>query len=662
MNLSSLSHELNMSINELRAKANAAGFKISPRANKIDNHLAKQIEEALKPKPKVDETPKNTVAKKVSLPAFIKVRDFADLLELPVTNVIKALIQNGVMATINEEVDFETATIIAQDLGFEVASEQTDDVKEFGIGFLQEALSTDANEHKEETVTRPPIVAVMGHVDHGKTTLLDAIRKASVVETESGGITQHIGAYQVKHDGKVITFLDTPGHEAFVEMRARGANVTDLIILVVAADDSVRPQTIEVINRAKFTNTPLIVAINKIDKDNANVMKTKQELAEHGVLLEDWGGKVIAVEISAKKNIGIDKLLEMVLLQAEIEDFKANPHGKTLGTVIESHVAQGKGAVATIIIQNGTLKVGDIMVAGTGFGRVKSLEDEHGKKLKFAGPSRPALISGFSDLPEAGDILQTTEELEEARTIATNAKKMKHSRKLTTRSKLQGDSESKTLNLILKADVAGSLEAIKQSLGKLKNDEIQINILSEGVGEVNESDVLLADSSKGTVIAFRVKTNPKAINLAKQKKVVIDSYDVIYELLENITTAVIAMFTPEMEKATFGKGTILGIFRTEKSEMIIGGKVDEGEIRKSKPVAIWRKTETAPAETDETNEPSTEWQEIGRGEIVELQQNKIDTKEVPRGSEFGMKLKTHVKIQIGDQIESFEETLKQKTL
>ena len=662
MNLSSLSHELNMSINELRAKANAAGFKISPRANKIDNHLAKQIEEALKPKPKVDETPKNTVAKKVSLPAFIKVRDFADLLELPVTNVIKALIQNGVMATINEEVDFETATIIAQDLGFEVASEQTDDVKEFGIGFLQEALSTDANEHKEETVTRPPIVAVMGHVDHGKTTLLDAIRKASVVETESGGITQHIGAYQVKHDGKVITFLDTPGHEAFVEMRARGANVTDLIILVVAADDSVRPQTIEVINRAKFTNTPLIVAINKIDKDNANVMKTKQELAEHGVLLEDWGGKVIAVEISAKKNIGIDKLLEMVLLQAEIEDFKANPHGKTLGTVIESHVAQGKGAVATIIIQNGTLKVGDIMVAGTGFGRVKSLEDEHGKKLKFAGPSRPALISGFSDLPEAGDILQTTEELEEARTIATNAKKMKHSRKLTTRSKLQGDSESKTLNLILKADVAGSLEAIKQSLGKLKNVEIQSNILSEGVGEVNESDVLLADSSKGTVIAFRVKTNPKAINLAKQKKVVIVSYDVIYDLLENITTAVIAMFTPEMEKATFGKGTILGIFRTEKSEMIIGGKVDEGEIRKSKPVAIWRKTETAPAETDETNEPSTEWQEIGRGEIVELQQNKIDTKEVPRGSEFGMKLKTHVKIQIGDQIESFEETLKQKTL
>lgn len=658
MNLSSLSHELNMSIHELRSKANAAGFRISPRANKIDNHLANDIIKALAPKPKEEIKPKAGPAKKVALPAFIKVRDFADLLELPATDVIKALITNGVMATINEEIDFETATIIAQDLGFEVATEQSGEQAEFGIGFLQESLQGEATNNAEGQETRPPIVAVMGHVDHGKTTLLDAIRKASVVDTESGGITQHIGAYQVKHNGKVITFLDTPGHEAFVEMRARGANVTDIIILVVAADDSVRPQTIEVINRAKFTNTPLIVAINKIDKENANVMKTKQELAEHGVLLEDWGGKVIAVEISAKQNIGIDKLLEMVLLQAEIENFKANPNGKTLGTVIESHVAQGKGAVATVIVQNGTLKVGDIMVAGIGFGKVKSLEDEQGKKLKFVAPSRPALISGFSDLPQAGDILQTVETLDEARVIATNAQKMKHSRKLTHHSKLQGDTDSKTLNLILKADVAGSLEAIKQSLSKLKNDEVQIKILSEGIGEVNENDVLLADSSKATVIAFRVKTNPKAINLAKQKQAPIESYDVIYELLENITSAVIAMFTPEMEKATFGKGTILGIFRTEKTQMIIGGRVDEGEIRKSKPVAIWRKAE----EGNHAEIPAGEWMEIGRGEIVELQQSKVDTKEVPRGNEFGMKLKTNVKLREGDQIESFEETLKQKTL
>ncbi len=644
MNLSSLSRELNISIGELRNKANAAGFRISPRANKIDNYLAKQITEALQVKPK-EEAPKDLTPKQVSLPAFIKVRDFAELLQLPATDVIRALIKNGVMATINEEVDFETATIIAQDLGFEVSTEQTGEAKEFGLGFLQESLAAE-----EEKVARPPIVAVMGHVDHGKTTLLDAIRDASVVDTESGGITQHIGAYQVKKNGKFITFLDTPGHEAFVEMRARGANVTDLIILVVAADDSVRPQTIEVINRAKFTNTPLIVAINKIDKPGANVMKVKQELAEHGVLTEDWGGKVIAVEISAKQKQGIDQLLEMVLLQAEVENYVANPNGKLLGTIIESHVAQGKGTVATVIVQNGTLKVGDIIIAGIGYGRVKSLEDEHGKKLKQAGPSAPAQLSGFSDQPEAGDIIQTTETIDEARAMAMNAQKLKHSRKLTARPKLKGDATSKTLNLILKADVAGSLEAIKQSFGKLKNDEVHLNMLSEGIGEVNENDVLLAGNSGGTVVAFRVKTNPKAINLAKQKNVAIESYDVIYELLESVTSAVIAMFTPELERATFGKGKVLAIFRTEKSEMIVGGQVNDGEIRKSKPVAILRKN----AEGEET--------EVGRGEILDLQQNKIATKEVPQGSEFGMKLKTKVKIQEGDIIESFEETLKQKTL
>lgn len=647
MNLSSLSHELNMSVHELRQKAAAAGFRISPRANKIDNHLAKQLQQAFAIKPKEDTKPKNTEPVVVHLPAFIKVRDFAELLQLPATDVIKTLIQNGVMATINEEVDFETASIIAADLGFEVASEQTGEVKEFGAGFLQEQL---ASEKDAEKKTRAPIVAVMGHVDHGKTTLLDAIRETDVVGGESGGITQHIGAYQVKHGDKVVTFLDTPGHEAFVEMRARGANVTDLIILVVAADDSVRPQTIEVINRAKFSNTPIIVAINKIDKEGANIQKVKQELAEHGILTEDWGGKTIAVEISAKQKFGIDKLLEMVLLQAEVENYTANPLGKTLGTVIESHLSQGQGPVATVIVQNGTLRVGDTIVAGTGFGRVKSMEDEHGKKLKSAGPSTPAVISGFSDLPEAGDILQTTETLDEARTIGVTAQKLKHSRRLTGRSKLQANAEDKSLNLILKADVAGSLEAIQQSFSKLKNDEVKINVISEGIGEVNENDIMLADSSKATVIAFRVKTNPKALNMAKQKKVVVDSYEVIYELLENVTSAVVELFTPEMEKLVFGRAKVLAIFRTEKNQMIFGGSVTEGELRKNKQIAIVKKSEEGL------------WEEIARGEILELQQGKIDTKEVARGNEFGMKIKTNYKLQVGDIIESFEESLKQKSL
>lgn len=636
-----------MSVQELRQKASAAGFKISPRANKIDNRLAKQIKDALAVKPKPDPAPKNTDPFKITLPAFIKVRDFAELLKLPITDVMKTLIQNGVMATINEELDFETASIIATDLGFEVSSEQTSEIKEFGAGFLQEQLNSESDTEKKP---RPPIVAVMGHVDHGKTTLLDAIRKTDVVAGESGGITQHIGAYQVKHNGKTITFLDTPGHEAFVEMRARGANVTDMIILVVAADDSVRPQTIEVINRAKFTNTPIIVAINKIDKETANITKVKQELAEHGLLTEDWGGKTIAVEISAKNKIGIDKLLEMVVLQAELEDYRANPNGKTLGTVIESHISQGKGPVATVIIQNGTLHVSDIIVAGVGFGRVKSMEDEHGRKLKSAGPSTPVLISGFSELPEAGDILQTTETLDEARQIGITAQKLKHKRKLTSRSKLKANAEDKTLNLILKSDVAGSLEAIQQSFNKLKNDEVKINVISEGIGEVNENDVMLADSSKATIIAFRVKTNPKALNLAKQKKVNIDSYEVIYELLENVTNAVVEMFTPEMEKLVFGRAKILAIFRTEKSQMIVGGKVIEGEIRKNKEIAVVKKNDEGL------------WQEVARGEILELQQDRVDTKEVSRGNEFGMKIKTNYKIQEGDVIESFEESLKQKSL
>jgi translation initiation factor IF-2 len=642
MNISSLSAELNMSIPELRSYAKQKGFFISPRANKIDNFLAKKIIEAVQSETK-SKTPKETVdqkPKKITLPAFIKVREFSELLNLPVTTVIKTLIKNGIMATINEEVDFETATIIAQDLGFEVETEQSQTTAEFGIGFLQQTINSE-----KDKKPRPPIVAVMGHVDHGKTTLLDAIRKTSVASGESGGITQHIGAYQVKQKNKTITFLDTPGHEAFVEMRARGANVTDLIVLVVAADDGVRPQTVEVINRAKFTNTPLIVAINKIDKENANVMRVKEELSKYGVITEEWGGKTIAVEISANQNKNIDELLETILLTAEIENFSANPEGKTLGTVIESRITQGKGAESTIIIQNGTLKVGDIFVVGGSYGRVKSLEDDKGRKLKEATPSTPVKISGFSTSPESGDILQTVNTIDEARTIATTIQKRARSHKLKIGNSLQGDSTNKTLNIVLKADVAGSLEAIKQSLAKLKNDEVKINIISEGIGEVNETDVLSASSSKATILSFRSKTNPKAINLAKQKQIAIDFYEVIYELLEDITSAIIKMFTPEYEKVSYGKAKILGIFRTEKGQMIIGGKVEEGELKKTRPFYIWRNSE-----------------QIGKGEILELQQNKVPAKEISRGNEFGMKVKSSTKIQEGDVLESFEEHLKQKTL
>jgi translation initiation factor IF-2 len=631
-----------MSVQDLRVKAREKGFFISPRANKVDNFLAKQITEALKPKPVAAKPAVPTEKKKIKLPSFVKVRDFAVILNLPVTTVIKELIKNGIMANINEEVDFETASIVAQDLNFEVEIEADKTVTEFGLGFLQEIASS---EKEENLKSRAPIVTIMGHVDHGKTTLLDTIRKAKVAEGESGGITQHIGAYQVKKNGKFITFLDTPGHEAFSEMRARGANVTDIIVLVVAADDGVRPQTLEVIKRAQFTDTPMIVAINKVDKPEANVLRVKQELAGQGVLTEEWGGKTIAVEISAKQNIGIDTLLEMILLQAEIENLRANPLGKTVGTIIESRVSQGKGATATVIVQNGTLKVGDIIAAGAAFGRIRSLEDETGRKLKEASPSTPAQISGFSEVPQAGDILQTLSTLDEAKSIALQIQRKNHSHKMANKQAIVGDLKNKTLNLILKTDVAGSLEAIKQSIAKLKNDEVKISILSEGVGEVNESDVLLASNSKATVLAFRSKVNSKATNLAKQKGVVLDSYDVIYELIEDVTTAVIKMFTPELEKIALGTAKILQVFRTEKGIMIVGGKVEQGEVKRQSHIMIFR-----------------DGVELGRAEISELQQSKVMAKHINAGEEFGIKLKTSVKVLAGDVIESFEEKIKIKTL
>lgn len=640
-----------MSIQDLRVKAREKGFFISPRANKVDNFLARQISEALAPKPAAPVSTVPVIKKKIKLPAFIKVRDFADLLKLPVTDVIKNLIKNGVMATINEEVDFDTASIVAQDLNFEVETAADTSHKEFGLGFLQEVLKS---EKEENLKPRSPIVTIMGHVDHGKTTLLDTIRKTKVAEGESGGITQHIGAYRVQKNGKWITFLDTPGHEAFSEMRARGANVTDIIVLVVAADDGVRPQTLEVINRAKFTETPMIVAINKVDKPEANVIKVKQELAGVGVLTEEWGGKTIAVEISAKQGLGIDSLLEMILLTAEVENLRANPQGKTIGTVIESRMTQGKGATASVIVQNGTLKVGDIVAAGIAFGRVRSLDDEKGRKLKDAGPSIPVQISGLSETPKAGDILQVPDSLDEARHIAMSAKKKEQSHRFA-RHGLAGDLTTKSLNLVLKADVAGSLEAIKQSIAKLKNDEVKINILSEGVGEINESDVLLASSSKATVIGFRVKTNSKAEGLARQSKVTIDSYDVIYELLENVTTAVIKMFTPELEKVVYGTAKVLAIFRTEKGIMIVGGKVLNGSLKKNSRVIIYR---SATKDSEDKGEP----QELGRAEIMELQQTKVMAKTIGTNEEFGIKLKTPVKILEGDILESFEEKIKPKTL
>ncbi len=618
----------------------AAGFRVSPKANKIDNQIAKQVLNAFSAKPKV-ETPESSAPKEISLPKVLSVKDLASKLGLEVTVVIKKLIQNGVMATINEEIDYDTAAIVASDLGFNVSEVQEQTTK-LGLGHVAEVMGSEEKADANLFVKRPPIVAVMGHVDHGKTTLLDSIRKTKVVDQEAGRITQHIGAYQVEHKGKQVSFLDTPGHEAFAAMRARGANVTDIIVLTVAADDGVKPQTIEVINRAKITETPLIVAVNKIDKPDANIERVKKELADYGVMIEEWGGKVPVAKISALTGLGVDELLDLILLQAEVMDLKANPTGQTLGTVIESHLSRTLGPVATILIQNGTLQLGDIVAVGKAQGKIRSMMDDTGRKVKNAGPSTPVQITGLSDVPTAGDILKTYTNQDEAKAMSLAVIKSDRAKKIATTHAI---SDSKELNLIIKVDVLGSLEAINESLNKLKNSEVKINILEEGAGEITENDILRAASGRAQVLGFHTRLSPQAAKLAQSKKVSVKLYDIIYELIEDLTKQVVEMLTPEILRNDLGRVKILAVFRTEKEKMIIGGNVAEGKIKDGAQFEIKRGDDM-----------------VGTGQVLELQQNKIKSKEVLRGSEFGTVIKSNIKVEAGDVLVVFEESVRKRTL
>lgn len=548
---------------------------------------------------------------------------------------------NGVMATINEEIDADTAGIIASEFGVEVEVQKADsEGVKMGLGYVYDLI---AREEPANLKPRSPIVAVMGHVDHGKTTLLDTIRKTNVVATESGAITQHIGAYQIEHAGKLITFLDTPGHEAFAAMRARGANVTDIIVLVVAADDSVKPQTLEVINRAKLTKTPMIVAINKVDKPEANVDRVKADLSQLGVTIEEWGGATPAVPVSAKTGAGLDKLLETILLVADVKELKANPSGQTLGTVIESHLSRTHGAVATVLVQNGTLKVGDTVIVGTAFGKVRSMEDALARKVKDAGPSFPVLISGISEVPEVGDILKVTASLDEAKTQALNLQKLERVKRLMTKSQIKADPSTRELKLILRADVAGSLGAITDAFSKLDTEDVKLNIVDQKVAEINESDIALAENTKSIIIGFHTRMTPGAAKLAKQKNVTVDIYEIIYELIEVVTQALLVMMPMVVVETILGKAKIKAVFRTEKDIMIVGGEVAEGKIADKKKFRIFRDKVL-----------------VGDGKIEELQQSKIEVSEVALGKEFGLKIKVKVPVKEGDVLEIFDETVKKK--
>ena len=563
----------------------------------------------------------------------IAVKDLASKMSYTATEVIKKLLLMGLMATINQEIDYETAALVAI---------------EFGVTCEELPPETDPTEIPEieddpkSLVVRPPVVTVMGHVDHGKTSLLDAIRKTSVSTHEAGGITQHIGAYQVMCQGKKIVFLDTPGHEAFTAMRARGAQVTDIAILVVAADDGVMPQTVEAINHAKSAGVPIIVAINKIDKPGANPEHVKQELSEHELIPEDWGGDTIMVPVSAKQKQGINDLLEMVLLVAEVKELKANPNRDARGVIIEAQLDKGRGPVATVLVQNGTLRIGDSIIAGTTFGKVRAMINDRGENVKKAGPSVPVEVLGLSDVPEAGDVLASLDE-KLARSIAS--KRIEKKRTELIRSKKVSlddlfqqiqDGNIKDLNIVIKADVQGSVEALANSLLSLnKNDEVRVNIVHSGVGAVNESDVMLATASNALIIAFNVRPDANARRVADAESIDIRTYRVIYDALNDVKDAMSGMLAPKYKEVVQGKVEIRQVMKFSKA-LVAGSYVLEGKITNSSKIRILRDNIVA-----------------FDGELDSLRRFKDDVKEVAAGYECGITIKDYRDFQEGDIIEAY---------
>lgn len=587
--------------------------------------------------------------KLVKLPRSVTIKKFSQLLALPVSQVITELLKNNILATINEEIDFDTATIIAQDLGFE--TEPDLEVSDNETVTLEKLIDICKKEKEsgKNLRPRPPVVTILGHVDHGKTTLLDTIRKASVAAKEAGGITQHISAYQVKKKGQLITFIDTPGHEAFSGMRERGVSIADIAVLVVAADDGVRPQTKEVIEYLKDKKIPTVVAINKIDKQDANPQRVKQELADNGILIEQWGGNIMSAEISAKQNIGIEELLESILLVAEMEDFRADDKRDGLAVVLESNLDPQKGPIATILIKTGTLKVGQDVTAGTTYGRIKKIEDFNGRNLPTAGPSTPVTVMGLGGTPNTNDILQVVS----GKSIARLKSKefsgglIEKKEKVTSQKLMRiiEDDKVQKLNIILKADVQGSLEAIQQIISTLKTQEVIVNYVETGVGNVTESDIKIGAPSQAIIFGFNVETTPVAKRLAESSGVAIKNFKIIYELVAEVKKIIIDMLPPEIVRTDLGKVSVLAIFKTGKRDMIVGGRVSEGKIIKGALIEIRREGEI-----------------IGKGKIENLQQDKKPTTEVSQGNECGIVFEGDTKIKEGDTLLAYTEEEKKRNL
>ncbi len=648
-----LAKELNMSSKELIEQIEDLDIDVSSHMSSIGIEEAELIKELFEETDEEGDIEKNVKKDKektdaelledeeeevIEVGETIIVRDLAEKLDLNPSELITKLIGLGVMASQNQSIDAETAALVAEEFGATVVINSDEEEIE------EDIFDLDFEDRPEDLKPRPPVVTVMGHVDHGKTSLLDAIRETHVTRSEAGGITQHIGAYAVNVNDKKVVFLDTPGHEAFTSMRARGAQVTDIAILVVAADDGVMPQTIEAINHAKAANVPIIVAINKIDKPESNIDRIYQELVENGLLPEEWGGDTITVPVSAKNRIGIDELLEMILLVAEMQELKANPNRTAVGTIVEAQLDKGKGPLATVLVQKGSLKVGDMVVSGTSSGRIRAMIDDKGKRVKKVGPSTPVVILGLSEVPNAGELLFSVDGEKTARYYAEKRKEQLREEQLKASTKISLDDlfekikegEIQDLNIIIKADVRGSIEALAQSLEKLDNEEVKINIIHGGVGGITESDIMLASASNAIIIGFNVRPNLNAIEVAKREKVDVRTYRVIYEAIEDIQAAVKGMLAPTIIEEVLGRAEVRATFKLPNNTIIAGIYVLNGKITRNSQVRLLRNDVV-----------------IFEGGISSLKRFKDDAREVLAGYEAGLGLDNYNDIKENDLIEAY---------
>lgn len=667
MNVTELARRVKMRTNELLEVLPEYGFDIGKKAIKVDDRVAYTIvrewpriqreidfkkAEAEKKKRAEEQVARQEEHKQATFPAVMSVKDFALKLQLPITTIMRELVRNGILAAVNDRIDFETASVIAEDLGYKVMKE----------GSAAAVLDTTAqetalksaldNESEGNLQVRAPVIVVMGHVDHGKTKLLDTIRSTNVMAGEAGGITQHIGAYQVEKKGRKLTFIDTPGHEAFTVMRSRGARVADIAILVVAADDGVMPQTKEAINIIKAAKLPFVVALNKIDKTEANPERVKAQLSEAGVMVEDYGGDVPLVPISAKEGMGIDKLLEVLLLVADIhkDKIRANPDRAALGTVIDARVDKGEGPVATVLVQAGTLRGRDPLVVNQRiYGRVRAMKDFLGRAVKEAPPGTPVKILGFEEAPEVGDILDIGHagEAEVMKKTQTLRSHQMASRVMMTTGNTdsEGETSKKLLPIFIKADTLGSLEAILGALEQLQHPEVGVKIAGRGLGNITEVDVSNALQNNTIVYAFSVVTTPSAKVLSNQKNLKIRNFRVIYDLINDVKTELEKMLQPEIITTEYGRATILKIFRQDKKQQILGGRLEDGSLVPEISVRIFR-----------------DGAELGEGKLLSLKMGKSEAKEIRAGQEFGMAIKSRTVLAEGDSIQGFKVDKKEKKI